>query len=82
MSALYEFLHTVKGIPCLVQITGFYGGCEGTYWEPPEHPTADVQICDRRGRHAPWLERKMNEQDWRDVECQAVTEYLSSCLEE
>lgn len=66
------FESSVHGIPCQIEITHFYGGWRGSYWEPPEYPEAEIRILDRRGRHAPWLERKLSEAEWREKEGEAI----------
>jgi hypothetical protein len=59
----------VAGIPCCARLTHFYGGDPGRLFGPPEHcyppepQEMDWTILDRRGRPAPWLERKMTDQD-------------------
>lgn len=65
------FETTAKGIPCQVKVLHYYKGWKGSHWEPPEEPEVELQLCDRRGRHAPWLERKLNDRDWSDLECLA-----------
>lgn len=69
-----EFDVRVCGIPCIVRVT---------YWEryvpayisgPPEncYPAeggcGDYELLDRRGRPAKWLERKMTDRDWDELE--------------
>jgi len=59
----------VAGIPCWARLTHYHPGDPGrTYgppedcW-PPEPAEMDWTILDGRGRPAPWLERKMTDQD-------------------
>lgn len=64
----------VCGIPCLVDYTvsGHYEPAK--VWGPPEHcyeaqyPEVDFQVLDRRGRPAPWLEKKMSLADRNEIE--------------
>ena len=65
------FETTAKGIPCKVEITHYYKGWRGSLEEPPEEPEVEFRVCDRRGRHAPWLEKKLNGRDWANLETEA-----------
>lgn len=64
-------LHDTKvaGIPCKVRVTHFDPGYEGRYAGPAEDcepaypPSVDFEICDQRGRPAPWLARKATDKD-------------------
>ena len=64
----------VAGIPCLVEVTSYYKYRAATLWghpdgwSPAEPEEFEFQICDRRGRPAPWLERKLTPTDRRDIE--------------
>lgn len=71
------FDSSVCGIPCQIEITHYFDGFPGTYWEPPEPRHVEIRILDRRGRYAAWLERKMKEDDWREKEGEALEWYLS-----
>ena len=51
----------IHGIPAVIRwdIDGhFFAQTENT---PAEYPEVVIEICDRRGRPAPWLERKLTE---------------------
>lgn len=60
---------TIAGIPCQVEIShtpaqpaGYYG--EAVAIDPPEEEEFEVvAVYDRRGYPAPWLARKMTEED-------------------
>lgn len=71
-----EIATRIQGIPCIVKLVSYervkgsysynaasdldyYGWSESTY-----------QVCDRRGKPAPWLERKATEQDWMNIDVQ------------
>jgi hypothetical protein len=64
-----EFSSTVCGIPCLVRVTGWdaydpgraSGPPESCY--PPEGGEGEWEILDRNGRPAPWLTRKLTDDD-------------------
>lgn len=64
------FKTTVAGIPCQCHVTMYSEGLPmritGTGLgdaDPPEPPDFEFDIYDRRGRHAPWLERKLTDDD-------------------
>jgi hypothetical protein len=70
----------VAGIPCLVEPTRVLrvkGTCS---WNAPSdldyHGYTEVEfnVCDRRGRPAPWLERKLCDDDVMRIE-QEILEY-------
>lgn len=60
---------TVAGIPCIASLTDFVPGQEGITIGPIERccphedPEIYFQILDRRGRPAPWLERKLTDDE-------------------
>jgi hypothetical protein len=62
----------ISGIPCLVELTHYargrsylYGPPGDCYDEPEE---IEFKVLDRRGRPAPWLERKMSFKDQGRIE--------------
>ncbi len=62
------FLSTVAGIPCVVEITDYtiqepLGPSADSDWDCYGYSEVDFTVCDRRGRAAPWLERKLTDQD-------------------
>ena len=59
-------MHTrVAGIPCQVFLTHYSPPINGRinaevdYCYPPEPEEIEYEICDRRGRTAPWLAKKV-----------------------
>jgi hypothetical protein len=64
----------IAGIPCLIELTHYAarvparlgGAPENCHPEEPEE--IEFTVCDRRGRPAPWLERKMDNDDRREIE--------------
>lgn len=60
-----EFTSTVAGIPCVINVYDFgYAPIPGadSDWDA-EGQEPQWQVCDRRGRHAPWLEAKLTDKD-------------------
>ena len=51
----------IQGIPCTVEVTHYYVAHDD--WDPIE-----FRVLDRRGRAAPWLERKMTDADVTNIE--------------
>lgn len=65
MSYIAEIEHRVAGIPCLIGVIDYESYTPAYISGPPENcypaegGTADWEILDRRGRPAPWLQRKL-----------------------
>lgn len=59
----------IAGIPALVDVVyylsvpGSYSRDEVSDWDYYGYEELDYVVCDRRGRPAPWLERKMSDDD-------------------
>lgn len=72
---------TVSGIPCIIQVDRFFRqkplgrGCDSD-WDCDGYTEIDFTVCDRRGRPAPWLERKLTIADRERIEVQII-EYQS-----
>lgn len=71
-----EFDSTVCGIPCIVRVThwdaydpGRYNGPPESCY-PPEGGEGEWEILDRKGQPAPWLERKMTDDDHEKIEAE------------
>ena len=66
---LATFDSTIAGIPCQIAVTHWDKYHPAKTYGPPEncHPeeggTGDWEVLDRRGRPAPWLERKLTDND-------------------
>jgi hypothetical protein len=64
-----EFESNVCGIPCIIRVTHYdyyqpafiSGPPENCY--PAEGGCGDWEVLDRRGRPAPWLERKLTDRE-------------------
>jgi hypothetical protein len=66
-SYIAEIETTVAGIPCIIGVIE-YSSTSGSYshnaasdWDYYGHTDCDWEVCDRRGRPAPWLARKVND---------------------
>lgn len=71
----------IDGIPCLID-TGYIHVTKGTYSLQAETPSEyygeceiEFAVLDRRGRPAPWLERKLTDDIISDIETQILKEY-------
>ena len=68
----------ISGIPCTVEytITGKYVPAKvdapPEYCYEAEYPEVEFTVCDRRGRPAPWLERKMTHKDTQRIELEIL----------
>jgi hypothetical protein len=64
-----RFASRVAGIPCLIEITHYAPGTAAYQrghpdeWMPEEPAELEFQVCDQRGRLAPWLQRKLTAVD-------------------
>jgi hypothetical protein len=77
----------IHGIPCLIRVT-HYIKVEGSgSWNAPSDmdyygfEEIDFEVCDQRGRAAPWLERKMTKDDRDRIEL-LVSEHMQKQREE
>jgi hypothetical protein len=68
----------IAGIPCKVKCTYYEPEDPGRSWGPPEDcwppepAVVDFTVLDRRGRPAPWLERKLQAEDIERIECEII----------
>ena len=66
----------IAGIPCVVEVLYYQPADPGWTLGPPEKcwppspAVIEYRVCDRRGRPAPWLERKMTEKDRERIEAE------------
>jgi hypothetical protein len=76
-----EFEIRVCGIPAIARVTHYRPGDPGRTWGPPErcYPPEPAElewvVLDRRGRPAPWLERKLTDAERVRIGCDLI-EYL------
>ena len=71
-----EIETTVAGIPCIIGVTE-YSSVEGdsradSDWDYYGYTESEWEVCDRRGRPAPWLERKLTSKDESRIESEVV----------
>lgn len=71
----------VNGIPCLIDVH-HVSVVKGSFsYNAPSdvdyygYEEFDYTICDRRGRPAPWLERKATKDDIADIEERILNDY-------
>jgi hypothetical protein len=82
MSYLAEIETRVAGIPCIVGVTHFES-VRGSFSYRADsdmdyygYIECEFTVCDRRGRPAPWLERKMTDKDTSRIESE-IAEQLN-----
>ena len=69
-----EFESSVCGIPCRVRVTAWEPYCPPVLRADPDDSAEEEgghgiwEILDRNGRPAPWLERKITEQELAQLE--------------
>ncbi|MFT0533977.1 hypothetical protein ACMHYJ_14285 [Castellaniella hirudinis] len=77
----------IQGIPCQVSVTHYTPADPGRITGPvdrcypPEPAEVEFDVLDRRGRPAPWLERKMGDADARAVEQEIIAAHESAAAE-
>jgi len=83
MSFIAEIETRVAGIPCIVGVTHFES-VRGSFsyhaasdWDYHGYIEAEWVVCDRRGRPAPWLERKLTGKDSSRIESE-IAEYFAN----
>ena len=82
-----EIESRVAGIPCLIGVTE-YTNVEGSYsyhaasdWDYRGYTDCTWDVCDRRGRKASWLERKLSIEDRDRIEAE-IAKYFKREREE
>ena len=79
-SYIAEIESYVSGIPCIIGVTNYVNvtgdsraDSDMDYYGYTE---SEYVVCDRRGRPAPWLERKVSDKDTDRIET-AIEEYFN-----
>lgn len=68
----------VAGIPCQILVTSYYPATPmkywkaEEYWQPPQEAEIEWEVLDRRGRPAPWLAKKLDQQDRHRIEVELL----------
>lgn len=82
MSYIAEIESRVAGIPCLIGVT-YFESVAGSYsyhaasdWDYHGYTECEFEVLDRRGRKAPWLERKLSDEDTSRIESE-ITQHLN-----
>lgn len=78
--AIHEFNYTIVGIPAVIRVLSWEPFVPGHVSGPPEKcfPSeggyGELEICDSKGRPAPWLEAKLSRLAREALEEQAFME--------
>ena len=78
MSFIAEIETRVAGIPCIIGVEEYQEG-NGNQWcdsDMDYYGYSTWVVCDRRGRPAPWLAKKMTSKDERRIE-QEIAQHMS-----
>jgi hypothetical protein len=74
MSYIAQIQTRVAGIPCIIGVIE-YESTAGSYdynaasdWDYNGYTDCEWEVCDRRGRPAPWLAKKVTEEDEAEIE--------------
>ena len=74
-----DFNSYVAGIPCTIAIQSYADVPSRLYGHPDDstegYYECEYEICDRKGRPAPWLERKATKEDHRRIEAEIEAYY-------
>jgi len=65
MSFIAEIETRIAGIPCIIGVEEYQRGSYNKWCDSDMdyYGYTEWVVCDRRGRPAPWLERKMSSKD-------------------
>lgn len=72
----------IAGIPCIIgvisytSVSGSYSYSADSDWDYYGYAESDWIVCDRRGRPAPWLAKKITSKIEDEIECE-IAEYLN-----
>lgn len=82
MNYIAEIETRVAGIPCIIGVTE-YNSTSGSYsynassdMDYYGYTESEWEVCDRRGRPAPWLARKLNSKECSRIESE-IAEYMN-----
>jgi hypothetical protein len=82
MSYIAEFETRVAGIPCVIgvvdyiSVAGSYSQNAASDWDYHGYSESEWEVCDRRGRPAPWLAKKLTSKDESRIE-QEISQYMN-----
>jgi len=82
MTYIAQIESYVAGIPCIIGVVD-YTCVKGSYsyhaasdWDYHGYTESEWEVCDRRGRPAPWLARKLTDKIEREIE-KEIAEYFN-----
>jgi len=82
MSYIAQIESYVAGIPCIIGVVD-YTCVKGSYsyhaasdWDYHGYTESEWEVCDRRGRPAPWLACKLTDKIEREIE-REIAEYFN-----
>jgi hypothetical protein len=82
MSYIAQIESRVAGIPCIIGVIeyecvkGSYSYHAASDWDYHGYTDTDWEVCDRRGRPAPWLKKKLTDKDSSRIESE-IAEYMN-----
>lgn len=77
----------IQGIPCQIKVVYWEPFVPGRFSGPPEQCYPDEggygewEVLDRKGRKAPWLEKRLNEQETQRIETEMFNHMEKECEE-
>ena len=82
MSYIAQIESRVAGIPCIIGVIeyecvkGSYSYHAASDWDYHGYTDTDWEVCDRRGRPAPWLTKKLTNKDESRIE-REIDQYMN-----
>jgi hypothetical protein len=82
MTYIAQIESYVAGIPCIIGVVdytcvkGSYSHHAASDWDYHGYTESEWEVCDRRGRPAPWLARKLTDKIEREIE-KEIAEYFN-----
>jgi hypothetical protein len=72
-----SFTSKVAGIPCVIEVDRLFvqeplGPRCDSDWDCYGFTEIEFTVCDRNGRYAPWLEKKLTDRDRERIEEEAL----------
>lgn len=83
MSYIAQIESRVAGIPCIIGVTHFesvsgsYSHNAASDWDYHGYTESDWEVCDSRGRPAPWLAKKLTSKIESAIEAE-IAEYFNN----
>lgn len=61
-------VRVLGGLPAIAHVIHYHPYIPATWWEPADGPEVEFELRDLRGRPAPWIEKRIKEAEWEELE--------------